>query len=97
MTSHIDIVLSFDEPTCEQIQARYERPFTRKEKKKKRIPYRLRKEVYERDAYRCVSCGSWHDLSIDHIIPESKGGETVSENLQTMCRFCNSRKGNRDL
>lgn len=53
----------------------------------------LRTRVYERDAYRCVTCGGHVDLTCDHIVPESKGGPTTFENLQTMCRSCNSRKG----
>jgi hypothetical protein len=57
------------------------------------IPRSLAKQVFERDAYRCVSCGGWRDLSIDHKIPESKGGATTLENLQTMCMPCNRRKG----
>lgn len=61
--------------------------------KKKSISPRLRKSVMERDAYRCVNCGSHKDLGLDHIFPESKGGLTVERNLQVMCRPCNSRKG----
>lgn len=59
------------------------------------ISGRLRKQVFERDGYRCVApgCGSWVDLTCDHIVPESKGGATTLENLQTMCRPCNCRKG----
>lgn len=63
--------------------------------KKKPIPKSLRKKVFERDAYRCVSCGSWNDLTVDHILAESKGGEATLENLQAMCRSCNCRKGAR--
>ncbi len=62
---------------------------------KAKITRALSKRVMERDAYRCVTCGTHRDLSCDHVIPESKGGPTTFENLQTMCRPCNSRKGNR--
>lgn len=62
---------------------------------KQKIPQSLRTMVFERDAYRCVECGDHKGLSADHIVPESKGGPTTFENLQTMCRPCNSRKGNR--
>jgi predicted restriction endonuclease len=61
--------------------------------KKKKMPGQLRIAVFERDKYRCVYCGDYHDLCADHIIPESKGGETSIENLQTLCRFCNTSKG----
>lgn len=53
----------------------------------------LSKRVFERDAYRCRHCDSHVDLTCDHVIPESAGGETTAENLQTLCRPCNSRKG----
>ena len=62
-------------------------------KPKKKIPAVLRTAVFERDAYRCVFCGSWHDLTLDHIIPMAKGGGDVAENLQTLCRRCNCGKG----
>lgn len=60
---------------------------------KKKIPAHLRIAVYERDEYRCCDCGGHRDLSCDHRIPESRGGETTMENLQTLCRKCNSKKG----
>ena len=63
--------------------------------RKKKISGKLSKRVFERDAYLCVTCGSPFDLCCDHIIPESKGGPTTFENLQAMCRPCNSKKGNR--
>jgi hypothetical protein len=55
--------------------------------------HRLARQVMERDAYRCRRCGSWIDLTIDHIKPISLGGEDDPANLQTLCRSCNSRKG----
>lgn len=62
---------------------------------KDKIGYELRKAVFERDAYRCKECGGHHDLEVDHIWPESKGGKTAIENLQTLCEACNREKGAR--
>ncbi len=56
------------------------------------IPDALRWEVWSRDDFRCRSCGSRLFLVIDHIKPERHGGRTVSDNLQTLCQSCNSRK-----
>jgi hypothetical protein len=61
--------------------------------RKVRIPAALRKAVLERDGYRCVACGGWRDLTLDHRIPESVGGPTTVDNLQAMCQPCNSRRG----
>lgn len=68
-------------------------PEGQKPYRKKKIDGRLRIKVFERDAYRCVKCGSWEDLCADHIYPESLGGESTMENLQTLCRPCNTSKG----
>jgi len=59
------------------------------------IPDEVRQQVYRRDGYRCVTCGSTDDLTLDHIIPWSLGGSDDASNLQTMCRPCNCRKGAR--
>lgn len=63
--------------------------------RKEPIPASLRKKVFERDAYRCKKCGGHVDLHADHIFPESRGGETTIENLQTLCGPCNVAKGAR--
>lgn len=60
---------------------------------KKDIKGALRIAVLERDAYRCKHCGTHLNLTIDHIHPEVKGGKTELENLQTLCKSCNSKKG----
>lgn len=59
------------------------------------IPPAIRWAVWERDDFTCKHCGSRKNLSIDHIHPESKGGATELDNLQTLCKPCNSRKGDR--
>jgi 5-methylcytosine-specific restriction endonuclease McrA len=54
-----------------------------------------RRKVFERDGYRCVSCGRKAPpggLTLDHIVPKSKGGRGTVENLQTMCVPCNQEK-----
>ena len=53
----------------------------------------IKKKVFERDAYRCNHCESYIDLTVDHIYPISLGGKTEMDNLQTLCRSCNCRKG----
>lgn len=61
-----------------------------------KVSKELRQEIFERDGYTCVNCGSTEkeSLEIDHIMPISKGGKTEPSNLQTLCRNCNIRKGN---
>ncbi|MBU0792065.1 MAG: HNH endonuclease [Gammaproteobacteria bacterium] len=60
---------------------------------KDKITQELRDAVLARDGHRCVECGSNKRLCADHVVPESKGGETTLDNLQAMCRPCNSEKG----
>lgn len=57
--------------------------------------HQFRKEVFERDGYACVYCGSQLSLSLDHVIPQSRGGAHTLDNLVTACRRCNSSKGAR--
>lgn len=60
---------------------------------------RLKVQVLMRDGNKCRICGvecndGLHNIHFDHIIPWSKGGETVLENLQVLCSDCNLAKGN---
>ncbi len=68
-----------------------------------RIPYRLhvpvsRRGVLARDSYTCQYCGaqpSRSHLTVDHVVPRSRGGSKTWENLVTACVPCNRRKGGR--
>ena len=51
-----------------------------------------RKAIYKRDGYKCLNCGSKKDLTLDHIVPLSKGGHNGKSNLQTLCKACNCNK-----
>jgi len=62
---------------------------------RKTISEKIRNRIFKRDNYKCKICGSKDDLVIDHIIPFSKGGITEINNLQTLCKSCNSKKGNK--
>lgn len=67
-------------------------------RKRRRSAGNLRTKIFMRDRYRCQYCGHrgpLADLSLDHILPRSRGGKTTPENLCVACRVCNSRKGDR--
>jgi HNH endonuclease len=54
-----------------------------------------RLEIWQRDGFKCVECGSETSLTVDHILAVSKGGTNDDSNLRTLCKSCNSRKGAR--
>ena len=60
------------------------------------IPLSLRFHVLKRDGFRCRYCGGTPDngylLHVDHVIPVSRGGKTIEENLATACMLCNNGK-----
>jgi 5-methylcytosine-specific restriction endonuclease McrA len=56
-----------------------------------------RRALFARDGHRCVYCGSAGRLTLDHVVPRSRGGDSVWENVVTSCGPCNMRKGNRLL
>jgi 5-methylcytosine-specific restriction endonuclease McrA len=57
-----------------------------------------RMRIYTRDKYRCQYCGekkSVNQLTLDHILPRSRGGDNSPVNIVTACVECNNRKSNR--
>lgn len=67
---------------------------------RREISERQRFRILLRDGFRCLTCGASPlkgpgiELHVDHVLPWSKGGETVDENLRTKCSRCNLGKGN---
>jgi 5-methylcytosine-specific restriction endonuclease McrA len=70
------------------------------------VPRRFRRQVtntflFARDGYRCQYCGRHRNvlrgrefLTRDHVVPISRGGENIWENVVTACSPCNTRKAN---
>ena len=66
-----------------------------------RVPRTLQRKIsrralFARDGWRCMYCGTTASkLTLDHVVPRSRGGDSVWENVVTSCAPCNMRKGNR--
>lgn len=56
-----------------------------------------RRAVFARDGWECQYCGRNGSLTMDHVVPRSKGGETSWENVVACCATCNRRKGDRSV
>ena len=55
-----------------------------------------KKNILRRDNFMCQYCGDGdHPLTVDHIIPKSRGGKTIWVNVVVACKPCNMKKGNR--
>ena len=59
-----------------------------------RVPFSKR-NVMVRDRFECAYCGSRKRLTIDHVIPKSRGGKSTFENCVTACKDCNNKKNNK--
>lgn len=68
----------------------------RRKRARSQMTDKLRYSILKRDGFRCKICGCTADdgvkLHVDHIIPVSKGGETILSNLRTLCETCNLGK-----
>ena len=62
------------------------------------FPDKIKLTVWERQNRKCADCGEEFDFELmegDHVVPWRKGGRTVIENCQMLCRVCNRRKGSK--
>lgn len=53
--------------------------------------------IYKRDGHKCQYCGSTRGLTIDHVVPKSRGGGDTWENMVVACSSCNTKKSNKLL
>jgi 5-methylcytosine-specific restriction endonuclease McrA len=95
-----EIVAKKDGITIHSVRANIPLPSIIRLSRYIRIPHKKielsRKNILRRDGYRCQYCGTTSgELTVDHIIPKSRGGADTWENLVTACISCNNRKGNR--
>ena len=57
-----------------------------------------RRALFARDGWKCVYCGTASGrLTLDHVVPRSRGGDSAWENVVTACAPCNHRKGDRTI
>lgn len=64
---------------------------------KMRVMRPSRALVYKRDGHKCQYCGSTRRLTIDHVLPRSRGGGNTWDNLVVACSSCNTKKGDKLL
>jgi hypothetical protein len=78
-----------------EYQKSHPAPPRAKQYTKQVISKELRWQVWERDNFTCRRCGTRQNLEVDHIHPERKGGKATLDNLQTLCKSCNTSKKDR--
>lgn len=96
-----DLILQLDDRQLRSISKNYPFPSVVRIKRYVSIPYKgvvmSRSNIFKRDGGKCQYCGTKKDLTLDHVIPRSKGGKSTWTNLVTACKKCNSRKGDSSL
>ena len=78
----IDIITKYKENIV------YDKPIN-----KKYVSKIKRSIIFKIHGNNCLSCGKTSDIAIDHILPKSQKGNNSIDNLQVLCRSCNSSKG----
>ncbi len=92
-----DMVKANDTLTFHTVRDTFSMPSVIKLNRYVNVPYKgvalTRENVFKRDGFKCGYCGTTKELTLDHLIPKSKGGKSSWNNLVTACKRCNSRKG----
>lgn len=92
-----DLQSEIQEKMLRSVNAFFPFPSVIRIRKYVNVPYKgvilTRHNVFKRDDFSCQYCGTGKDLTLDHLIPKSKGGKSSWTNLVTACKPCNARKG----
>lgn len=93
-----EVILEGDE-TISTMKLSFKRPSIIRMVYQVNVPFKkviLTKEnIFKRDNFTCAYCGRFRDLTVDHILPKSKGGKDTWDNLISACLKCNYKKGDR--
>ncbi|MFA3781888.1 HNH endonuclease [Melioribacteraceae bacterium 4301-Me] len=95
-----ELVANNDHKKVRSVKVSYPWPSVIRLNEYVRLPFQkiilTRRNILKRDGHRCAYCGRGDlPLTIDHIIPKSKGGDESWENLVAACIVCNNKKGDR--
>ncbi|HYG39793.1 MAG TPA: HNH endonuclease [Cytophagales bacterium] len=92
-----DLISEVPDHQLRSITATFPMPSIIRLRKYVNLPYRgvvlTRHNIFKRDGLKCQYCGSPDNLTLDHVIPKSRGGSSNWDNLITACKSCNSKKG----
>ena len=97
-----EVVERYDEPLRTSTNT-YVRPHVIRLVSYVRVPRSVKRRIsrralFARDGWRCAYCGTASSrLTLDHVVPRSKGGESIWENVVAACAPCNHRKGDRTV
>ena len=104
MMMKVDVISYYDGPWALSAEEAYyvpavvrTRSYNRHQSHKTPLISLHRKNIFIRDGFRCQYCGKGENLTVDHVVPASKGGPWAWENLATACAKCNNKKGDKTL
>lgn len=93
----VELISQVENKALRSISQDYPYPSVIKTKRYVNLPYKgvvlTRHNIFKRDSFCCQYCGKDKDLTLDHLIPKSKGGKSTWTNLVTACKSCNAKKG----
>lgn len=90
-------MLNTDASFLRSISKSFPKPSVIRIKKYINVPYKdvvlTRHNIFKRDSNKCQYCGTSKNLTLDHLIPKSRGGKSSWKNLVSACKKCNAKKG----